>query len=125
MSRTARASVGGICYHVINRGNAGAGVFHKDDDYEAFVRLLQEGYERLAVPVLAYCLMPNHFPLVLWPRQDGDLSRCQPRYSHREVDFSPTVTLASVGSVGFSRAQIQRAMFSAVGFSSPSTSFRY
>jgi putative transposase len=25
--------------------------------------------------VLAYCLLPNHFHLVLWPREDGDLSR--------------------------------------------------
>jgi hypothetical protein len=30
--RTARASVGGLCYHVVNRGNARGEVFHKDDD---------------------------------------------------------------------------------------------
>jgi putative transposase len=25
--------------------------------------------------ILAYCLMPNHFHLALWPHHDGDLSR--------------------------------------------------
>jgi len=37
MPRTARASVGDICYHVINRGNSQIEVFHKDGDYQAFV----------------------------------------------------------------------------------------
>ncbi len=40
MPRTARASRGGYCYHVINRGNGRAQVFHKDGDYLAFLRLL-------------------------------------------------------------------------------------
>jgi putative transposase len=75
MSRTARASVGGVCYHVLNRGNARAEVFHNDEDYAAFLRLLRQAQERVPVRLLAYCLMPNHFHLVLWPRADGDLSR--------------------------------------------------
>ena len=64
-----------MCYHVINRGNAQAVVFHKDADYQAFLELLRLACERLPMRVLAYCLMPNHFHLVLWPRLDGDLSR--------------------------------------------------
>jgi putative transposase len=64
-----------MCYHVVNRGNACGEVFHKDDDYAAFVRLLDDACERLPMRVLAYCLMPNHFHLVLRPREDGDLSR--------------------------------------------------
>ncbi len=75
MPRTARASVGGICYHVINRGNGQAEVFHKNDDFAAFIQLMSAGKARLPMRVLAYCLMPNHFHLVLWPREDGDLSR--------------------------------------------------
>jgi putative transposase len=75
MPRTARASQGGYCYHVINRGNGRAEVFHKDGDYDAFVRLLADAHERLPMRVLGYCLMPNHFHLVLWPKADGDLSR--------------------------------------------------
>ena len=75
MPRTARASVGGICYHVLNRGNGRAEVFHKDGDYAAFVDLLAAANERLPLRILGYVLMPNHFHLVLWPRGDGDLSR--------------------------------------------------
>ena len=75
MPRTARASLGGWCYHVLNRGNARTEVFHKDDDYAAFVKLLQQASERLPMRLVGYCLMPNHFHLVLWPHHDGDLSR--------------------------------------------------
>ena len=75
MPRTARASVGGMCYHVLNRGNGRAEVFHKEADYDAFLRLMVEANERLALRILGYVLMPNHFHLVLWPRGDGDLSR--------------------------------------------------
>jgi putative transposase len=75
MPRTARASVGGICYHVINRGNARGDVFHKREDYAAFCQLLEEAGDRVRMRLLAYCLMPNHFHLALWPRRDGDLSR--------------------------------------------------
>ena len=75
MPRTARASQGGWCYHVMNRGNARADVFHKDDDYAAFVGLFEPACERLPMRILAYCLMPNHFHLVLWPHEDGDLGR--------------------------------------------------
>lgn len=75
MPRTARASVADVCYHAINRGNACGEVFHKENDFAAFVTLLEQACERLPMRVLAYCLMPNHFHLVLWPRGDGDLSR--------------------------------------------------
>jgi REP-associated tyrosine transposase len=75
MPRTARASLGGWCYHVLNRGNGRAEVFHKEDDYAAFVRLFEPACERLPIRILGYCLMPNHFHLVLWPHDDGDLGR--------------------------------------------------
>jgi len=75
MPRGARDSLGGYCYHVLNRGNARRIVFRKENDYAAFARLLGEAGERIDVRLLAFCLMPNHFHLLLWPRQDGDLSR--------------------------------------------------
>ena len=49
MPRTARALLGGYGYHVPNRGNAPAEVFHDDQDYAAFVRLLAERAARPAV----------------------------------------------------------------------------
>src|SRR5579864_3129721 len=75
MPRTARASVGDVCYHVLNRGNGRSRVFRKDGDYRAFVRLLQAAGERVPMRLLAYCLMPNHFHLLVWPRKDRALSR--------------------------------------------------
>jgi putative transposase len=75
MPRTARASAGGLCYHVLNRGNAGADVFHDARDYAEFVDLLYQATDTRKVRLLAYCLLPNHFHMVLWPRKDGDLSR--------------------------------------------------
>jgi REP-associated tyrosine transposase len=75
MPRTARASVGGLCYHVLNRGNGRGEVFHKEGDYAAFVDLLGAAKHRLPMRILGCVLMPNHFHLVLWPWSDGDLSR--------------------------------------------------
>ncbi len=74
MPRTARASVGGYAYHVLNRGNARAEVFHKDNDYHAFLKLTRQASARGPMRLLAFCLMPNHFHLALWPLGDGDLS---------------------------------------------------
>src|SRR5277367_3551182 len=74
MPRAARDSPGGYCYHVMNRGNDRRVVFRKQGDFDAFVKLLAQAGERSDVRLLAFCLMPNHFHLVLWPRRDGDLS---------------------------------------------------
>jgi putative transposase len=74
MPRTARAAVGGYCYHVLNRGNERARVFHDDDDYHAFVALLRQACARVPMRLLGFCLMPNHFHLVVWPPGDDDLS---------------------------------------------------
>ena len=67
MPRTARAATGGIACHVINRGNGRQTVFHGESDYLAFLKLLGESQARTPMRVLGYCLMPNHFHLVLWP----------------------------------------------------------
>jgi putative transposase len=74
MPRTARATPGGYCYHALNRGNRRAEVFHAEQDYHAFVGLLTEAAARFPVRLLAFCLMPNHFHLALWPPGDDDLS---------------------------------------------------
>jgi putative transposase len=67
--------VGGVCYHVLNRGNARKDVFHKKEDFAAFLALMEEANERLPLRVLAWRLIPNHFHVVLWPHEDGDLSQ--------------------------------------------------
>jgi len=75
MPRTARASQGGFLYHVLNRGNGRNDVFHKEEDFLAFVNLMRETHEKVPMRLLGYCLMTNHFHLLLWPHEDGDLSR--------------------------------------------------
>jgi putative transposase len=75
MPRPLRAAEGGLIYHTLNRANAGMTVFGDDADYEAFVSVLAEAVQRGEMRLLAYCLMPTHFHLVVWPREDGDLSR--------------------------------------------------
>ena len=67
MPRTARASAANVCYHVLNRGNNRACVFHQDGDVQAFVDLLSEAKLRDPTRVPAYCVMHNHFHLALWP----------------------------------------------------------
>jgi putative transposase len=75
MPRTARSIVANYCYHILNRGNQRARVFHEPADYDQFLALIHLAQERVHVPLLAACLMPNHFHLVLQPRADDDVSR--------------------------------------------------
>jgi len=62
-------------YHVLNRANARMRLFDDEADYLAFEKVLAEAVERTRTRLLAYCLMPNHWHLLVWPRKDGELSR--------------------------------------------------
>jgi putative transposase len=74
MPRTARAAVGGLVYHVLNRGNGRMTIFRKTEDYSAFVGLLMQAKKHADVEVLGFCLMSNHWHLVVRPRRAGDLA---------------------------------------------------
>ena len=58
----------------MNRSAGRVCIFDDAGDYAAFERVLAEAVARFAMRLCAYCLMPNHWHLVLWPRQDGELS---------------------------------------------------
>jgi putative transposase len=60
---------------VINRANRRAVVFHEPADYAAFINLIVKSQERLALPIIAACLMPNHVHLVVRPQDDLTLAR--------------------------------------------------
>ena len=75
MPRTARAVEAGGYYHVLNRGNGRMDLFHKPADFNAFVRILPEGLEWYQVDLLAWCLMHNHWHLVLRPGRGEELGR--------------------------------------------------
>lgn len=74
MPRPRRTAPGGLVYHVLNRGNGRRRIFEGHGDYLAFERILAEVRERIPIRLLAWCLMPNHWHLVLWPSEDGQLS---------------------------------------------------
>ena len=75
MGRPLRVTLGGYVYHVLNRGNGRMRLFLKDGDYEAFERILAAALEHVpGMRLLGYCLLPNHWHLLLWPRADGELS---------------------------------------------------
>jgi len=74
MPRTARHAPGGMLFHVLNRGVGRMRLFLKDADFEAFERILAKTLETRPMRIAAYCLMPNHWHFVLWPKQDGDLA---------------------------------------------------
>lgn len=75
MGRPLRPIAGDVVYHVLNRANARRTLFEHEKDYAAFTRVLEQACARVAMRLLAYCVMPNHWHLVVWPRKDGDLSR--------------------------------------------------
>jgi putative transposase len=75
MGRPKRAADGGLVYHVLNRANARMTIFEKDEDYAAFEQVLEEAVERTQTRLLAYCVLPSHWHLVVWPHEDGELSR--------------------------------------------------
>ena len=59
-----------MTYHVLNRGNGRMRIFHKAEDFAAFERVLAEGLQRYPVELFTYCLMPNHWHLVVRPKTD-------------------------------------------------------
>lgn len=75
MPRTARAAVGGMYYHVLNRGNNRSTIFHSTDDYAYFVALIAEAKARTKMDVIALCLMPNHFHILVRPPKDDAMGR--------------------------------------------------
>jgi len=56
-------------------------LFEKDGDYQAFEAVLAETLELRPMRLLAYCVMPNHWHMVLWPKADGDLGSFMQRLS--------------------------------------------
>lgn len=68
------AGTAGLTFHVINRGVRRLKLFDHAGDYLAWLQSFAEAQKRVPVDVFAYCLMPNHFHLVVRPREDGHLA---------------------------------------------------
>lgn len=74
MGRAPRPLAGNVIYHVINRANGRMTLFRKDADYQAFEQILAQAVERYSMRLFAYCIMPNHWHLILYPHEGKDLS---------------------------------------------------
>jgi putative transposase len=64
-----------MIYHVLNRANFRSHLFKKPAHYQDFLAIVDESLHFVPMRILAYCLMPNHWHMVLYPRADGDLSK--------------------------------------------------
>ena len=75
MARSPRITVQGLVYHVLNRRVMRLPLFQKPDDYLAFERVLAESLGRRDAPsLLAWCLMPNHWHVVVQASRATNLS---------------------------------------------------
>jgi putative transposase len=85
MPRSARVARGGMVFHVLNRGVGRMRLFSKEQDFAAFENLLDETWKPHDVRICAYCLMPNHWHLVLWPKRDGALAAFMQQLTTKHV----------------------------------------
>jgi len=65
MARPLRVEYPGAYYHVINRGNAGEDIFYTIRDREKFLEYLEKAVERFSIIIHTYCLMTNHYHLLI------------------------------------------------------------
>jgi len=75
MSRPLRIEYPGAWYHVMNRGRRAENIFSGKNDYQVFIDLLKECSELWNVRISAFCLMQNHYHLLI-QTPDANLSRC-------------------------------------------------
>jgi len=74
MPRPPRVCPDGVPQHVVNRGNLRAQIFRDGADYLGFLAAMTDAVDRTTVRLLGFCLMPNHFHLVLWPVHGQEVS---------------------------------------------------
>src|SRR6266478_8591345 len=65
MDRKLRVEFAAAIYHVMNRGDRREAIFRDDSDRERFLETLGEACAKTEWEVQAYCLMGNHFHLVV------------------------------------------------------------
>jgi putative transposase len=97
MPRLARVDVADYAYHVINRASGRSRIFETEADYALFEELLNKTKEETDMRILAYCIMPNHWHLVVYPRNDGDLGL----FMHRLTNAHTRLVHVRTGTIGY------------------------
>ena len=85
MPRHTRISPDGFVQHVVNRGDHRETIFHKPGDFNAFLGAVAEIAYLVSMRILAYCVMRNHFHLLLWPEKGADLPVFMERLMNRHI----------------------------------------
>ena len=78
MPHPLRLEFPGAVYHIYSRGNERKDVFRSSDDYELFLSILADAALTFDALIHAYCLMPNHFHLLI-ETKDSNLSQIMKR----------------------------------------------
>ena len=65
MARALRIEYPGAFYHLMHRGNAGSDIFKSERDRERFLEYLGKAVERYELRIHSYCLMTNHYHLLV------------------------------------------------------------
>jgi len=71
MARRPRLEVKGGLYHIIARGNNRQAIFHSPEDHKKFLSLLAIQKQKLPFYLYAYCVMTNHFHLLIERQADA------------------------------------------------------
>lgn len=86
-----------MIFHVLNRGVGRREIFRKEEDFAAFERVMGHALQAVRIDLFAYCIMPNHWHLLLRPRRAGQLAAFMARLTmthtrrwqehHQEVGY--------------------------------------
>lgn len=74
MARRPRLFVADIPYHIVQRGNNRNSIFFSDEDYVYFLEVLREAKLKHRCSIYSYCLMTNHFHLLVKPEEKDNIS---------------------------------------------------
>ena len=97
MPRRPRVSTAGLYFHVVNRAAKRSTLFESAADYQAFERVLASAIARSDVSLFAYCVMPNHWHLLLSPQS----TEHSPDFMHwLTTTHAKTMADASASSIG-------------------------
>jgi putative transposase len=75
MARPLRIEYADAWYHIMNRGRRSESIFIEKRDYNGFIELLKDTSEMWNLRIAAYCLMPNHYHILV-QTPDANISRC-------------------------------------------------
>ncbi len=87
MARPIRVEYANAAYHVTARGNEHRAIYRDAHDRQRFLETLEETRQRFGLVIHAFCLMPNHYHLLVQT----------PRANLRIIPGTPYITLGRVG----------------------------